>query len=389
MKYAKCIALSLFILWVSITRACGDTVVVEATGTSTTYELAQEVALDNAFRMAIEKVAGVYLQSQSEIKDFAVKKDEIFAESRGIVHYYDVIQQRRLPSQRNATVWLQVSCTVSWAKVKERWRTIRTTLKKKNYPRLLVTVKTYLQQVDPEMVFNKDTLQIGIESIFREAGFKLLNKDIVAEVQQRDMAAAEMEGNTSMRYALGRKFLGDLQLEFDFRARPGRSVPILDTGIQQYSLITIVQGRIFKLDTGEYVSALSKSYTEKGIGLADIVHQALLKAGNKFAKDMIHAVLQQSVDVEAREGSTIEIRIGNVTYKQVRKLKRFLRQTSGIKKLIQRSVSNKVFECEVMTNLTSENLLDLLFDIGEQCGLDFTVKATSAQRIELWQISGS
>jgi hypothetical protein len=353
----------------------GDVAIVVGMGYNDKYDIAKELALKDAFRMAIEKVAGVYLQSESEMKDFELVKDQIFTESKGIVSNYKILSETKNPTDPSE-ITLKVECTVSWAALKERWQTIRSVLKDKNYPRLLIQTKITFGGMDAKD-FNKDTLQLSMERVFASVGFPIVSLGGVNEEDPN--AVHELAKNNRV----------ELLLLFNFKPTM-ESQYALGTTIKTHTLITIVQGSISQMmytsksmgsEVKRQVASLPKTYTFSGINPTITMAEGLMDAGERYAKDLITEILNQSWDIQAQEGVPVIVKVEKISYSQLRNLKSALEKVSGIKKLMQRGYRDKIVEFELMTSLSSDKLVDLVFDTAEKIGLNLDVKDTSDTEI--------
>lgn len=70
---------------------------------------AEKKALSEAFRNAVEKGLGVWLKSQSQVKDFELKKDEILTRADGYVTYHEVVSKSQDAGTFSVTVKVKVS----------------------------------------------------------------------------------------------------------------------------------------------------------------------------------------------------------------------------------------------------------------------------------------
>jgi hypothetical protein len=70
---------------------------------------AEKKALTEAFRNAVEKGLGVWLKSQSQVKDFELKKDEILTRADGYVTYHEIISKNQEAGMFSVTVKVKVS----------------------------------------------------------------------------------------------------------------------------------------------------------------------------------------------------------------------------------------------------------------------------------------
>lgn len=86
---------------------------VTATGTvpvgKDSKEVYQQKALDLAFRNAVEKELGIYIQAHTEVKNGEMVKDEILQKSTGYVHEHEIIKEEVKSGQYYVTVEAKIS----------------------------------------------------------------------------------------------------------------------------------------------------------------------------------------------------------------------------------------------------------------------------------------
>ncbi|MBC7474495.1 MAG: flagellar assembly protein T N-terminal domain-containing protein [Candidatus Sericytochromatia bacterium] len=70
---------------------------------------AQKKALADAFRNAVEKGLGVWVKSQTEVKDFETKKDEILTRSEGYVTEHEILNETESDGIYTVTIKAQVA----------------------------------------------------------------------------------------------------------------------------------------------------------------------------------------------------------------------------------------------------------------------------------------
>jgi hypothetical protein len=94
-RFMVCLVAAIFFIIPSVLFA--NTVTVTAVGEyimgdNDTYTEAKRLALEDAKRIALEKV-GTYIESKTEVKEGAVTSDEIRQYTAGIVKYWGIKQR--------------------------------------------------------------------------------------------------------------------------------------------------------------------------------------------------------------------------------------------------------------------------------------------------------
>ncbi|MBW1752589.1 MAG: hypothetical protein JRJ46_05695 [Deltaproteobacteria bacterium] len=111
----------------------GDiTVEAEGYGTSTKEALLQ------AKRSAVEEGIGVVLISQTEVKNFEVKKDVILSTAMGSVKKYSILQEEK---QSDGNFHVKIQAVVSLASIKSDLTALKILLESMDKPRIMVVIR--------------------------------------------------------------------------------------------------------------------------------------------------------------------------------------------------------------------------------------------------------
>lgn len=95
-------------------------------------------AIEIALRDAVRQAGGVFLESQTEVRDFELKSDSIYSRSRGYVRSYQVTAKKR---GLNDTYVAEVEATVSVAEIKDDWAGLAMLSERKGRPDLAIACK--------------------------------------------------------------------------------------------------------------------------------------------------------------------------------------------------------------------------------------------------------
>ena len=97
---------------------------------------AEERALAQAFRMAVEQVAGVIIESETLVQNFALVDDQILTRTEGYVTDYNVLFDR----EEDGLLVLQVEVWVAPGRLEDDLRSLGILLRRANYPTVSVEV---------------------------------------------------------------------------------------------------------------------------------------------------------------------------------------------------------------------------------------------------------
>src|SRR3989339_1416989 len=78
-------------------------------------QISREDAIRQAQRSAVEQAVGVFINSQTEVENFELKKDKIFSKTQGYIKRFSILKETR----EGNLFKLMVSATVSLDKIKD------------------------------------------------------------------------------------------------------------------------------------------------------------------------------------------------------------------------------------------------------------------------------
>lgn len=95
---------------------------------------ARQQALDNALRDAVKQGVGLYLDSQTQVKNWAVIRDEVFSSARGFVKSYTVLKDEKVKD----TWYIEIDAQVSSSEIKDKLSELRILHQKMGNRRIMV-----------------------------------------------------------------------------------------------------------------------------------------------------------------------------------------------------------------------------------------------------------
>ncbi len=182
--------LSLLLIFSSVIYASnqeGD-IIILAEG----YGSSKQDALLKAKREAIEIGIGTVLISQTEIRNFEVKKDIILSRTKGSVKKYDILREEKQP---NDLFYLKIKAVVSLASIKEDLAALKILLESMDKPRMMVM----MQEEDGKSAEN------AILDYLTEKEFELVDASVVAALMHKEdsLIKRATEGNPAAAAKIG------------------------------------------------------------------------------------------------------------------------------------------------------------------------------------------
>lgn len=242
-----------------------DRVMVRATGQAQA-ELpnAREAAIEAALRQAVEVGGGVNIASITEVRDFRIVEDVIYAKTAGLVEKYDVIAEN--PDQ-DGFYTVRVEAIISRGDINTKLEAWKSLIKRKGRPRVMV-----VGSVDRQPFQRR--LTAHVQDILEQKSFTVIDLDMLEE---------------NKRLAAERAAKGDLD--------PIKAALITRQAGADYLVVVQIEGTRY---TGQ---------SFHGVTLYPVDATAIIKV---IAADTSRVIASKSVS-DSRNGDTTERAMGEVT----------------------------------------------------------------------------
>ena len=249
--------------------------VVEVEGTSF---LSREDAIRQAQRLAVERVVGVFIRSQTEVENFAIKKDKIMSRTQGYIKRYTILQDEKTGDSYR----VKIDAVVSADKIKDDLLAMRILLDSMERPRIMILIK--------EEYIGMDNVGMGlasteISSMFAVKGFDLVDKAQLEKIKAFDQRRQALAGNIDAAKSLGLNFgaqyviVGKAVVQDIGEAYPGSGLRSLQASLQLKVIQTqsgLVLGSVVKNGVAAHISPLTGASKALRISAQKAVNEYLL-----------------------------------------------------------------------------------------------------------------
>ena len=273
--------------------------VVEVEGTSF---LSREDAIRQAQRLAVERVVGVFIRSQTEVENFAIKKDRIMSRTQGYIKRYTILQDEKIGDSYR----VKIDAVVSADKIKDDLLAMRILLDSMERPRIMILIK--------EEYIGMDNVGMGlaateISSLFAAKGFDLVDKAQLEKIKAFDQRRQALAGNIDAAKSLGLNFgaqyviVGKAVVQDIGEAYPGSGLRSLQASLQLKVIQTqsgLVLGSVVKNGVAAHISPLT--------GASKALRVSAQKAVNEYLLDTITNSFQEYLN----NGAPLKLQITGV-----------------------------------------------------------------------------
>lgn len=344
-------------------------------------DIARDAAIEDAQKRAVEQAIGILIDSQTQVENYQLISDKILSQTKGYIKRYTVSSE----TVDSGLLRILINAEVALGRLTDDLSGIGILLGRMHKPRTIVMVAeqnigpgvsawwmgTQRQQTDISVVEN------AFMDKFTEKGFEFIDHEIAArEIKVTGAYRVQDLSNVQARTLAAQ---ADAEVVII-----GKAVARLygEIGGGMKSAQADLSTRAVRIDTGQVIATATTHAAAVHISEITAGTDALRKAANQAADEMIEKILA----VYAKEtGGTrsINITIIGLNKTQFAKFKDVLQnQVRGIKDLHERSFSGTTAKISVDSKNSAQTLSDeiLLRKFG---AFSVEVTASTANSLEL------
>ena len=339
---------------------------------------AEQQALAEALRKAVEQSCGVFVKAQSQSKDYKLVYDKIFANTVGFVREHKVLKTW----PKDGKTFVQIRAVVSTQRFEEDWATIAHLMNRANNPRMIIVIAeaTNWTTTSPAYTVKEDaTVQTKLESFFISKGISLRDRKVSEKVSKRDIHLAGASKDPAAVAKIGARFQADIVITGNASAKFNKTSEI--GGIEMFHYVGNLNIRAVHTDSAELI--VSKSYristvtTERGTGEQ--------KALEKLADDCAPKVLAAIVEALRKKiyvRRTIHLTVEAMDHSAWKLFKSELAKVHGVEAMRLREITEKLTHADVEYLFNNEIFLDEISKLKIE-GVKFEIREVTANRLRL------
>lgn len=336
-----CVFLLLFITIETVDSQQGSIQVVRSEGVGTIIKEdrvhARDAAINNALRTAVEQSVGVVIHSETIIQNFQTISDNIYTKARGFVAGYKIIEEKAEVNVIKVTLDVNVIA----GKIVDTLIDLNFLQNFIHKPRIMVIIpERHLRRVIPDPAGETDVIRK-----FVEEDFWVVDQNQVEKIRELDQAKRAAQGDNAAAAALGRQFKAEIIIVGEAFSQLAE-----DTGLGGlFSCRARLEARAIHCDTGQIIAA--HGVHAPGLEITEELasKKALAEAGGKFADYMMKEIIRKWA-ASAVQGTSVTLKITNVTFKQLVLLEKSLKEEISVVKGFHRrhfASTGKIAEIEV------------------------------------------
>ena len=320
---------------------------------------ARDDAIEDALRKGVEDALGLLVKAETRVEDFQLIEDNIYSKTQGYIQKYDIVSE----GKRNEQLYeVKVKAVVKMADLKDDYEGIKTMIRRKNTPRMMIMIEERNIGETPDFSHyieaDMNTAELTLTKAFMEKGFKFVDQATIKRNLDSEKAAAILEGDVNQAAILGKSVGAEIVLTGKALAK----ATVMEAfGISQRSQQATVTVKAIRTDTGDIIATSSGQGAYPHID--DVIGgtKAIEKACSKMSEDLITQILDRwQADISS--GATLTLKVKGVKdFDQLNKFKSALKYyVRGLQGVTQREWEEGYSVLEVEMKGTSEDLAQRL-----------------------------
>ncbi|MBA3018495.1 MAG: hypothetical protein KJ550_00850 [Proteobacteria bacterium] len=288
--------LSLLLVFSSVIYASnqeGD-IIILAEG----YGSSKQDALLKAKREAIEIGIGTVLISQTEIRNFQVKKDIILSKTKGSVKKYDMLREEKQPDD---VFYIKIKAVVSLASIKEDLAALKILLESMDKPRMMVMIEE-----------DGKSAENAILDYLTEKEFELVDASVVAALMQKEdsLIKRATEGDPAAAAKIGAANGAEYVIIGKVTKSLMKSALLDESGMK--SIQANITAKVVNCSNAKIIASKSANSAAYHVSEDIARAKATQKAANNLMDKSLFEQIVSSFQDSLNNGITIDVTIQNI-----------------------------------------------------------------------------
>ncbi len=253
---------------------------------------ARDKAIDDALRKAVETAVGTMISSETITENYQLISDRIYSKAEGYVRKYQITGER----EEDGVIIVEVKAEVAVGAVSQDLDGLKTLLKRKNQPKVLLLIAEQNVGMDgPSYWWGKSgrismelkTVENSLMQVMGEKGFKFVDTEVLSGKKTVHMPVSKLSDKQAKRIA----DLTDAQIVVVGQAvakELGKTMP--DSNTRMISARAVIKARVINTDNGRVICSADADAQGIQLDAKFAGDLALQKAGKKLGEVLIEKI---------------------------------------------------------------------------------------------------
>jgi hypothetical protein len=343
-----------------------ETKTVTVTGMAAGADVnAHDEALMDALHKAVEQGVGTFVQSKTEVKNYAVIYEKIVSQTRGYISSYKEIDKgvENGEDPKRARTWVKIEAVVSLGYLKSDWQQLAFLLEQKGNPKIMVMVRDKIDGTEQKGEVDRATA--SIESFLQDKGIRPVDKSTMEANKLSDMKAASLEGNLAKVAALGKEqgaqlaIIGYVDSTFQESVEPYKGVGVWHS-YRASLVIKAVQTENASVIWSKTFAGDRKT-DGKDKSKQEAAYKALTSAVSAAAPEVLQG-LMKAWNEDILQGMDVTVTIQGVSYRELSTMMKKLQGIRFVTNVTRDHFSNNIAKLRVKSRYDGFKLADELVE---------------------------
>jgi hypothetical protein len=320
---------------------------------------AREEAKLDAYRGALEQAMGARVEGITEMENYAIVKDKVFSQTKGIVKKFDILSEKIDP---DGMLVITARCGVAETALDGVLGPA--VLNAIGNPRILFIIDEIVKDAKPHI----SATESEALRVFEKAGYLIIDPDQARALINVDPAAAFNDPSKVMDVARTTRadvvVLGKAYADSFYNDKK--------LGIPRFSVETTVQLKAVLTKTAyqitsQTVEAKTKNEATMARSIGEGAAKFFAQASNAASNQIVHKIAYALVSGQEGgvTGAVVNIKISNISFQQAQAIQEALNELAGKSgSVFERGYKDKVLEIDVNSEKTAKDIASFLAGQG-------------------------
>lgn len=371
---------SVALVWCLALPAAAQEGVVEVSVTG--EGLSEDSALKDALRRALEQGGGAEISSHSQVENFQLIRDTVYARAEGIVSDYKVLEKG---DGAGGTKFCKIVAKVNKSAIATTWGEVQNVLDQVGRPGIAIHI---LERIDGQ-IQDSSIFESQLENRLIKAGFNVYAGQQLEAIAKKESGDAAVEDNTAKMQAIAKDFGTQIFITGTSQANAAGVNEVAGQAVAMYNGDAMI--KMFHTDTAQLLASESLANWRGGArGFSAVSPQAGKKALENAGQELVERLYQDVMRQWATQisaGGELVLEVEGFNVSDALKFKKKLEAIDPDKiRNVNQSVTKGIATFRIKAKMTAEELAEHLVE-GEFAGL-LEIVDLKTNRIQAKKVGG-
>ncbi len=320
--------------------------------------MSEPSAIQDALRHALEKGGSTEISSHSEVENFQLIRDTIYARSEGIISDYKILEKGE---GAGGTVFVKISAKVNKSAIATTWGEVQNVLDQVGRPGIAINI---LERIDG-VVQDSSILESQLENRLLKAGFNVYARQQLEELARKEGDSAAAENNVAKMQAIAKDFGTQIFISGTAQANAAGVNEVAGQPVAMYNGDGMI--KMYHTDTAQLLASESLANWRGGArGFQTLSPQAgkkaLENAGQELV-DRLYADVMKHWATQISAGGELVLEVEGMNVGEAIKLKKKLEAMDPDRiRNVNYQMTKGVATFRIKANMTGEAFVEHLVE---------------------------